>query len=126
VLVTVLCVWLGYQLNLIRQRNAVLERQHPAIKFVSGKRQQDVAFTPCSIRILRQRSAIGVLLKRGTDTAEREQIRKLFPEAEIYNLNLPGHRGDRRIISAQNASTKTKLPCLQSGKHLAPSHAKTK
>ena len=88
VLVTVLCVWLGYSLNWIRQRHAVFHRHHPALPMTMNGIRTDHANAPWSIRLLGEPGAVSILLKRGTNAAERERIQELFPEAKILNLPL--------------------------------------
>jgi hypothetical protein len=88
VLVTVLCIWLGHSLTWIRQRHAVFHRHHPPLGMSRNGIRTDYANAPWSIRLLGEPGAVAILLKRGTNAAERERIQELFPEAKIYSLPL--------------------------------------
>ena len=78
VLVTVVCVWLGYQLNWIRQRRDVLgsgevlvfdevdrESRPPSLLWLFG--EHGYSMMACSHNV-----------------TDEEAIKRLFPESEIY------------------------------------------
>jgi hypothetical protein len=57
VVVTLLCCWLGYQLNWIRQRHAVLSRPGVYAEFEAiGSKKQHLA--PLSLRLFAERVAM--------------------------------------------------------------------
>ncbi len=77
VLLTLFCVWLGIQVQWIKDRHDVLAR-YPDIS------DSACPSAPWSIRILGERG-VGVILLSGADDAERERIVGLFPESQITN-----------------------------------------
>src|SRR4051794_16177495 len=75
--VTLICCWLGYQLNWIRQRHAALE--DPAVIEV-----ETLPF-PSAPLSLRPFGEVGhcALVPRARTEREAAKLRRLFPEADI-------------------------------------------
>jgi hypothetical protein len=78
-LMTILCVWLGYQLNWIRERHKALgELQQSSVLFDTHKP------APWSIRLI-ERGVPSIAVDRDVarDARKVRQLKRLFPEATI-------------------------------------------
>jgi hypothetical protein len=106
VVVTVFCVWLGYHVNWIHQRRALLNEQNVAVSFAPARRPPSFG-----LWLLGERGATAVFLQYngwlGIEWSEADEARKirasqLYPEAQIETwggtimpLGHPGsHSGD--------------------------------
>jgi hypothetical protein len=89
VVVTALCVWLGYHLNWIRERHALLDEPNVTASFLPM--QHAPSF---SLRLLGERGANSVFLEypdwvfpksSESDEAQKQKQRsaRFFPEAEV-------------------------------------------
>jgi len=78
-LMTILCVWLGYQLTWIRERhNALEELQQSSVVFNTYK------LAPWSIRLIeRGVPSIAVDPEVARDAVRVKQLQRLFPEATL-------------------------------------------
>ena len=78
-LMTILCVWLGYQLNWIRERHKALEKlQQSRVVFDTYKS------APWSIRLIeRGVPSIAVDPDVARDAQKVGQLKRLFPEATL-------------------------------------------
>jgi hypothetical protein len=98
VVVTVLCLWMGYQLNWIRQRNHALtsgdvvvdgdpfsffgpnrEVKSPSLLWLFGER----GYGRLSMPLVTPPVDEGQLELTGVDAAEAERLKRLFPESTI-------------------------------------------
>jgi hypothetical protein len=83
VVVTLLCVWLGYQVNWIRQRRAFLASHDYFASGCDGNRKSlpplQCSRAPWSLRLLGENGVEEIYLP---SPEEQEQARRLFPEAQ--------------------------------------------
>ena len=77
VLVTVVCVWLGYQLNWIRERREVLSSGEVAVLH----RLNSEGGAPRSLWLFGER---GYSILACSKNVDKEAIERLFPESTIY------------------------------------------
>jgi hypothetical protein len=77
VLVTVVCVWLGYQLNWIRQRREVLNSG----EFLGFQEVDRESRPPSLLWLFGERGYSALACSKNVD---KEAIERLFPESTIY------------------------------------------
>lgn len=93
-LVTLLCVWVGYHLNWIRERNAAFEQWEEHAHFVcficdpvSGDRRRPA---PLSLRLFGQDGFIEIEVFRSFATEQiLSKLGRLFPEADVKVIDDP-------------------------------------
>jgi hypothetical protein len=87
VVVTVVCVWLGYHVNWMHRRRALLNERNVAVSFAPARRPPSFA-----LWLLGERGATGVFLQydgwMGAEWSEANEAQKilasqLYPEAQI-------------------------------------------
>jgi hypothetical protein len=130
VVVTVFCVWLGYNLNWLRQRRAVIQDSRsiqlimephsaPGLLWVFGEQgyQQivhhyytsawDLPFSPTDIRELR---------------LERQRLRVLFPEAENVQIDCEPPFSDASTMLARLDEIKDRMAAITADPSLRRPH----
>jgi hypothetical protein len=130
VVVTVFCVWLGYNLNWLRQRRAVIQdsqsiqlimepRSAPGLLWVFGEQgyQQliphyytsawDPPFSPADLRELR---------------LERQRLRALFPEAENVQLECEPPFSDASTMLARLDEIEGRMAAITADPSLRKPH----
>ena len=80
VVLTVLCIWLGYSLNWIKERRELIGYPYPSNDTAGPGAVQPRA--PGLLWILGERG-VAVLLINADDKEFESRARRLFPEAEI-------------------------------------------
>jgi hypothetical protein len=119
VLVTVVCCWLGYELNWIRQRHAFLAKQRvvfeqtPTLGFPGTSEPVQGATRAPDLLSLFGESGVSVLLLQifvenydGADSDRYDEVRlakQLFPEAQVSWLvfNAPASAASQRARAEQ-------------------------
>src|SRR5688572_20778819 len=79
-LVTVFCVWLGYQLNWIRQRHAALGEGALVVRNTC----RPPARAPGGLWLFGERGVKSIAVESGSDS-EVDRACALFPEAQVVN-----------------------------------------
>ena len=105
VVVTVFCVWLGYHVNWMQQRRALLNKPHVAVSFAPARRPPSFG-----LWLLGEPGATGVFLQYdgwlGVEWSEADEAQKiltseLYPEAQIETWGgtiMPiGHPGSHDV-----------------------------
>jgi hypothetical protein len=95
-LVTLFCVWLAWQVRVVRDRQAmrVLIKERRSIVTTLKDWQPPLGATPPKISVPFWRKWMGdepiieVILSHKLDSAEMEQVRALFPEAQVWRRSL--------------------------------------
>jgi hypothetical protein len=95
-LVTLSCVWLAWQVRIVRERQAmrVFIKEHRSIVTTLKDWQSPSGATPPQINVPFWRIWMGdepiveVILSHKLDHAEMEQVRALFPEAKVWRQSL--------------------------------------
>jgi hypothetical protein len=84
IVVTLLCLWLGYSVNWIRQRQD-FRAVHSfwEVTYVNGSPD-----APALLWVFGERAADAWDAERLTDE-ERKEARRLFPEADIISIRVP-------------------------------------
>jgi len=87
VVVTVFCLWLGYHVNWMQQRRALLNKQSVTVSFAPARRPPSFG-----LWLLGERGATGVFLQYNgwvgaewseADEAQKKLASQLYPEASI-------------------------------------------
>jgi hypothetical protein len=86
-LVTVFGVWLGWELNFIRERQAWIRDNEQALMPKPGSTRE--ASIPWWRNSLGDRAIPSILVAMDASAQEREQLQSLFPEAEVWNFVSP-------------------------------------
>jgi hypothetical protein len=79
VVVTVLCVWLGYHLNWMRQRRAMAVEHHATMVF----RADETTSAPAGLWMLGESGITLIAYCRSAEEPALDRARRLFPEAEL-------------------------------------------
>jgi hypothetical protein len=118
VLVTLLCLYLGWAMNWIRQRQAFLRDSVPddpivkVLATVSGLKEQAA---PWSLRLLNE-NGIPWLYFESAEQQKLIEVSQLFPEAKVYFLEVT-NRGtrSRAMVLFDNFPPFDMIPYYQNG-----------
>ena len=80
VVVTVACVWLGYQLNWIRQRHEILRKNDQLGGWTGSWPNPKPSWR---LHLLREQPVGYIMVGNGVEESEFRRIASLFPEAEV-------------------------------------------
>jgi hypothetical protein len=96
-MVTILGVWLGYEMDWIRQRRTVIgdpqvqssNYSNTEAQLVTGQilREREYASAPWPLRWMGEPGYAGILLGKGASENEVARVRGLFPETDFVEVD---------------------------------------